>query len=88
MSFLMPVYLMAIAEATIEPMKYEVLKKEVNIARSLGYPNSPIKEDPEMMQATIPNPSIIRAKMYMPTVDVRYWYEEQFLTYHLGRNLG
>jgi hypothetical protein len=34
---------------------------------TLGYPNSPIMADPEMIQNGIPNPSNIRATMYMPT---------------------
>jgi hypothetical protein len=57
----------AIAEAVIAPTKYEALKKEVKVARSLGWPSSPIKEEPEIMHRTIPKPRIILATMYVAT---------------------
>jgi hypothetical protein len=65
----MPVVLRLIAAAVIEPIKYEELNKDVNVARSFGCANSPIKEEPEMIQKTIPNPRTIRAKIYIPTVE-------------------
>jgi hypothetical protein len=58
---------MAIAAATIAPIKYEALNNEVRYGRSLGYPSSPIRAEPEMIQKTIPTPSNIRAMMYMAT---------------------
>jgi len=57
-----------IADAAMEPMKYEALKKDVRAARSFGWLSSPIKDDPDMTQNTIPNPSSIRAKIYIPTL--------------------
>jgi hypothetical protein len=55
------------AAAAIAPTKYEALKKDVRVARSLGWPNSPIKADADTIHMTIPKPRVIRAKMYMPT---------------------
>jgi hypothetical protein len=56
-----------IADAVIAPTKYEALKKDVRVTRSFGWPSSPIKEEPEIIQKTIPNPSSIRANIYIPT---------------------
>lgn len=57
----------AIAAAVIWPMKYEALNREVRVALSFGWPNSPIRDDPEIIAKTMPNPSVIREKMYIPT---------------------
>jgi hypothetical protein len=59
--------LSAIAAATIAPMKYEELNREVRTARSLGCPSSPIIADPAMIQKTMPSPRSIRAIIYIAT---------------------
>jgi hypothetical protein len=41
----MPIVLTAIPDASIAPKKYDVLKKDVKVAHSFGYPSSPIKEE-------------------------------------------
>jgi hypothetical protein len=56
------------AEAVICPIKYDELKSDVRIARSLGWPSSPIKAAPEMMQKRMPTPRSMRAMIYMATV--------------------
>lgn len=66
-SEVMLVVLTAIPDANIAPKKYELLKNEVKVARSFGYPSSPIKEDADIMQRTTPKPRVILANMYMPT---------------------
>jgi hypothetical protein len=58
------------AAAVIDPMKYEELNREVRVSRSFGWPSSPIKDEPEIIQNTIPNPSTIRAKRYIPTENI------------------
>lgn len=50
----MPVVRIEMAAARIEPMKYEALKRDVKKGRSLGYANSPINDEPEIMQKRIP----------------------------------
>jgi len=65
-----PVVLRPMAAAVIDPMKYEELKRDVKVSRSFGWPSSPSKDEPEMMQKTIPKPRTIRAKRYIPTVQV------------------
>jgi hypothetical protein len=67
-SDVIPVVLTAIPDANIAPKKYEVLKKDVKVAPSFGYPSSPIKEEAEMIHRTTPKPSAIRAKIYRPTL--------------------
>src|ERR1700710_1288738 len=57
----------AIAAAAIAPRKYEALKKEVKVARSLGWPSSPIRAAELMIHMTMPKPRTILAKMYIPT---------------------
>jgi hypothetical protein len=57
----------AIVEAAIAPKKYEALKNDVRVARSLEWPSSPIRADAETMHMTIPKPRTILAKMYIPT---------------------
>lgn len=44
--------------------------RDVRTGRSLGYPSSPIKDEPETIQVGIPKPRIMRATMYMPTAGV------------------
>ena len=65
-----PVVLSPIAAAVMEPMKYEELNSDVKVSRSFGWPSSPSKDEPEMMQNTIPKPRTIRAKRYIPTMQV------------------
>ena len=65
----MVVVLIEMAAAVMEPIKYEALKREVMNGRSFGWASSPIKADPAMMAKRIPNPSSIRAMMYMATND-------------------
>jgi hypothetical protein len=52
-SDVIPVVLTAIPDANIAPKKYEVLKKDVKVAPSFGYPSSPIKEEAEMIHRTL-----------------------------------
>lgn len=63
----------AMAAATIAPMKYELLKRDVMIGRSFGYDNSPIMADPETIQKTIPKPRNMRAMMYIATSCANPW---------------
>jgi hypothetical protein len=55
------------AAAVICPMKYDELNRDVRIARSFGYPNSPIIAEPEIIQNGMPNPRNMRATMYIAT---------------------
>lgn len=52
------------------PIKYEALKRDVIMARSLGWESSPIMADAAIIQKTMPNPRIIRAMMYIATEDL------------------
>jgi hypothetical protein len=72
-----------IPAATTEPMKYNALKSEVMIGRSLGYASSPIKDEPAMMQKGIPKPKKNRAMMYIAAVFVsdQYFTEIDSATY-------
>jgi hypothetical protein len=58
---------MTIAEAAIVPKKYEALKNDVRVARSLGWPSSPIRAEALTIHMTMPKPRTILAKMYIPT---------------------
>lgn len=51
--------------ATIWPIKYDELNREVRIGLSFGYPSSPIRADPATMQNGMPNPRRIRATTYI-----------------------
>ena len=62
----MPLVPKQMAAAVIWPTKYDTLKRDVMMGRSLGYDSSPINEEPETMQMGIPKPRTRRAKMYMP----------------------
>jgi hypothetical protein len=76
------------AAAVIDPMKYEELNREVRVSRSFGWPSSPIKDEPEIIQNTIPNPSTIRAKRYIPTKKISYMaLSNGQKTYDLGQTL-
>lgn len=56
----------AIPAAATWPKKYATLKSEVRTGRSLGYPSSPIREEPETIQVGIPKPRTRRAAIYIP----------------------
>ena len=62
----MPLVPKQMAAAVIWPTKYDTLKRDVMMGRSLGYDSSPIRDEPETMQMGIPKPRTRRAKMYMP----------------------
>lgn len=66
-SVFMSLVAIAIAEAAIAPRKYEALKKDVKVARSLGCPSSPIRAEALTIHMTMPKPRTILAKMYIPT---------------------
>ena len=78
----------AMAAAIMAPMKYEALNNEVKNGRSLGYPNSPIREEPATMANRMPTPSSIRAIMYMPTAKDLAWnrVRQDIVTYCAGQN--
>jgi hypothetical protein len=66
-SVFMSLVAIAIAAAAIAPRKYEALKKDVKVARSLGCPSSPIRAEAETIHMTMPKPRAILAKIYIPT---------------------
>ena len=42
--------------------------RDVITGRSFAWASSPMSEEPDTMQVGMPNPRIIRATMYMPTM--------------------
>ena len=81
----------AIADAAIEPKKYEALKNDVRVARSLGWPSSPIREEAETIHITMPKPRTILAKMYIPTREglVSIWISPlEMATHDFVQNLA
>lgn len=58
----------AMVAARIWPIKYEELKRDVRIGRSLGWPSSPMSEDPEMIAKRMPTPRSMRAIIYIATI--------------------